>query len=577
MLRIALGTHLPDTLAFDYPTPEAVVDFIMALAAPPSTASAASAVAPDAAAVQASVLRCLQAVTGAAEVSTDAPLLSSGLDSISSMEFRGELGRAFGMELPSTLVFDYPSVASITSFVCSLQTIQPATKDDCFSGHLSVVGAPGDRHVASDDVRTAAAMVIEAVERRLPVLLSAATPASALQPDICNPTPFSRWDVDAGPPQRHRPGSRFGRFFPDADLFDAVAFGISASEALLVDPQQRMMLEDAAAALAGWGAAAGSPPPPPDSLAVLASQSFWDYAQATDRAIPWVGEAYKATGRCFSVAAGRISFCLGLKGASLSVDTACSSSLSATHLLHRMLLDGRCGGGLVAAALLTLDPATIGMLTAAAMLSPDGRCKTMDAAADGYVRGEGCVAFAARLADPAALTGALAVVAGTAINQDGRSSSLTAPNGPSQQAVVRLALQDAAVAPARIVGLEMHGTGTSLGDPIEVGAALAVFGPSAGQREQPLELSAAKSCLGHTEPAAGAAGICHALYRLGTGCAPGILHLSAVNPYIVGSMQAASGLATFMPRGPSAAGLGGLGGVSGFAFQGTNAHIVLER
>ena len=269
------------------------------------------------------------------------------------------------------------------------------------------------------------------------------------------------------------------------------------------------------------------------------------------------------------------------------------------------------------------------MLTSAAMLAPDGRCKTLDAAADGYVRGEACVTLGLSARE---LSGGrdggrdlgsgggpayAAVLAGSAVNQDGRSSSLTAPNGPSQQAVVRLALGDASLAPADVATLEMHGTGgrcrvqrrrhsplfclsrcrgfalialppacipagTALGDPIEVGAALAVFNAKRGLLPAPpLELSAAKSSLGHAEPAAGAAGLLRALHRLHSGSAVGILHLSAANPHIAGSLEqqrAASPAAMlWMPRGPSCSGVEGAVGVSGFAFQGTNAHVVLAR
>jgi 3-oxoacyl-(acyl-carrier-protein) synthase/acyl carrier protein len=342
-------------------------------------------------------------------------------------------------------------------------------------------------------------------------------------------------------------------------------------------------VQDAWEVLAFWESGPSDAPSEP-TTAVLAALSFWDYAPRADRALGAAGEAYKATGRCFSVAAGRISFCHGLKGPAVALDTACSSSLSAVHLARRMLGEGRCARGVVTAALLTLDPATIGMLTAAGMLAPDGRCKTLDAAADGYVRGEACVTMGLSRGAAAAQGQALqalplAYVAGSAINQDGRSSSLTAPHGPSQQSVIRMALEDARLNAADVAALEMHGTGTQLGDPIEVGAAAAVFGP--GRGGAPLELSAAKSHLGHAEPAAGAVGISRAAFRLAGGCALGMLHLAAVNPYVAGALEQAPAPAAFLPRGPSPAGSGsseaGVVGVSGFAFQGTNAHVLLSR
>lgn len=312
---------------------------------------------------------------------------------------------------------------------------------------------------------------------------------------------------------------------------------------------------------------------------MVAALSFWDYSPQVDRHLPGSGEAYKASGRCFSVAAGRISFCHGLKGPAISLDTACSSSLSAVHLAQRIVLGGQSFQALVTAALLTMDPATISMLTAAAMLAPDGRCKTMDAAADGYVRGEAAVTLGLSLAHEAVIAELppLAVVAGSAINQDGRSSSLTAPHGPSQQEVMRLALHNAQMGTEQVHALEMHGTGTALGDPIEVGAAAAVFGVAA--RAAPLEFSAAKSHMGHAEPAAGAVGIARAVFRLGSGCALGMLHLTTVNPYVASTLDQTE-MVAFLPRGPSAVGAPGVQaavGISGFAFQGTNAHVILSQ
>ncbi|KAK9864441.1 hypothetical protein WJX84_010043 [Apatococcus fuscideae] len=337
--------------------------------------------------------------------------------------------------------------------------------------------------------------------------------------DTCRVTPFQRWDVDATLAHvSHRPGARFGRFLDHVEDFDAAAYGISPTEALVLDPQQRLMLQDA------WNVfghrkqqrpeAVTAGVPAADQTAVVAALSFWDYSLLYDGT---AGEAYRATGRCFSVAAGRISYVYGLKGPAVSLDTACSSTLSATSLASSMLWGGRCKRGLVTASLLTLDPATISMLTAANMLAPDGRCKTLDASADGYVRGEAVVSMGLSLRDAGDVWGAAGVVLGTAINQDGRSSSLTAPNGPSQQQVIRLALQDARVVPADLAALEMHGTGTPLGDPIEVGAAATVLSEGrAFHGHDLLGLSAVKNVLGHSEPAAGAAGLHRCMQR----CAP---------------------------------------------------------
>jgi acyl transferase domain-containing protein len=227
-----------------------------------------------------------------------------------------------------------------------------------------------------------------------------------------------------------------------------------------------------------------------------------------------------------------------------------------------MIDEGGCRVGLVTAALLTLDPATIGMLTAASMLAPDGRCKTLDASADGYVRGEACITIAMSSSQCSG-TAPLALLAGSAVNQDGRSSSLTAPN--------------AGLSPAEISAVEMHGTGTALGDPIEVGAIAAVFGPSSEKRATHLEFSAAKSHMGHAEPAAGGVGLQRALVSIGCLATVGTLHLSEVNPYVVGALEQCSSPLAWMPRTPGAQFTAKNVGISGFAFQGSNAHLIVGR
>ena len=247
--------------------------------------------------------------------------------------------------------------------------------------------------------------------------------------------------------------------------------------------------------------------------------------------------AYTATSGTLSVVCGRISFTLGLKGPSISIDTACSSSLVGAHLAATSFIPGGCPRALVCGVNLTIRAETTAVLSKAGMLTADGRCKTLDAAADGYMRGEACVVHLLEAAggddsgEDAWARAPVAVLAGTGVNQDGRASSLTAPNGPAQQAVIRAALGAAPeLSPAQISVLEMHGTGTALGDPIEVGAALAVLQPAAGG--QPLSMHSTKSRLLHTEPAAGAVGLASLVRRLGNVGSHETLHLRTLNPYV---------------------------------------------
>jgi acyl transferase domain-containing protein len=256
--------------------------------------------------------------------------------------------------------------------------------------------------------------------------------------------------------------------------------------------------------------------------------------------------AYSATGTALSVVSGRVSYALRLKGPAATVDTACSSSLVSLHMAFTALLGGQASLAFNAGVNLTLVPETPAMFQRAGMMTPDGRCKTLDAAADGYVRAEAVAAALLRALtpeeDPSSAPGWCALLRGTAVNQGGRSSTLTAPNGPSQQDVIRNALRAGALAPGQVAALQLHGTGTPLGDPIEVGAAAAALvegRPAAQRAAQPLVLMASKSWLGHAEPAAGMVGLVHTAAALGHAAALGISHLRGLNPYVVTSLKVA--------------------------------------
>ena len=346
------------------------------------------------------------------------------------------------------------------------------------------------------------------------------------------------------------------------------------------------------------------------------------YSCSTDTFCPWdptrlllwrvtclssclqVLSAYTATATTLSVVSGRVAYTFGLQGPTLSVDTACSSSLVATHAAFNALNLQQCQAAVAAGVNLALVPDTPAMFTRAGMLSPEGRCKTLDAAADGYVRAEAIGAFMLQLcAQPSAAAAGgvsntvMAVICGSAVNQDGRSSSLTAPNGPAQQEVIRAALKAAGLSPYQVTGLSLHGTGTSLGDPIELGAAAEVFGSdgkgykSATQHAacDPLVMLSSKSWLGHAEPAAGIVGMLHGQTLLSQAAALPISHLRSLNPMVGGIMEAAAaqgGLQRkpwFMPRQlagrPSCVSVGeqAVVGTSAFAYQGTNAHVLLSK
>jgi acyl transferase domain-containing protein len=394
--------------------------------------------------------------------------------------------------------------------------------------------------------------------------------------DAISETPPSRWDVDqyydADPDAPGKIATRFGGFLDDVDQFDPAFFGISPREAKGMDPQQRILLEVCWEALEHAAIS-------PDTLrgtptGVFLGIAAGDYFNIQLEASGEKGiDAYLASGTAHSIASGRISYFLGLQGPSVSVDTACSSSLVAAHLAIQSLRSGECQMALAGGVNLLLSPETSITLSRAHMLSPHGRCKTFAADADGYVRGEGCGVVVLKRLSQAQQDGdtILAVIEGTAINQDGRSNGLTAPNGPAQEAVIRAALSNAGLEPDMIAYVETHGTGTSLGDPIEVQALGTVL---ARNRQTPLLLGAVKTNIGHLEASAGIAGLIKAALAVRQGVVPPNLHLQARNPFIPWDKFPALTLPQAMTALSDVNGRY-RAGVSSFGFSGTNVHMIV--
>jgi acyl transferase domain-containing protein/SAM-dependent methyltransferase len=394
--------------------------------------------------------------------------------------------------------------------------------------------------------------------------------------DAITEIPENRWSLDEFyHPDVTIPGkmiTRHGGFLKDIDLFDAAFFGISPREAESMDPQQRLLLETSWEALENGGQS-------PDKLlgtqtGVFIGISNSDYFRMVISDLERI-DTYASTGGTLSVAAGRISYLLGLNGPAISVDTACSSSLVALHLASLSLRQKECNLALVGGVNLILTPEANINFSKAGMMALDGRCKTFDAAADGYVRGEGCgVILVKRLSD-AEKDGdrILAVVLGSAVNQDGRSSGLTAPNGLAQEAVLRSALDAAGVEPGQVGYIEAHGTATSLGDPIEVHALGKVFGPGR-DRSLPLHIGSVKTNIGHLEAAAGIAGVIKVILALQNKEIPPSLHFRKPNPHISWEDFPVSVVAERMAWNPIDDRL--IAGVSSFGFSGTNAHVIIE-
>ncbi|MGW5446791.1 hybrid non-ribosomal peptide synthetase/type I polyketide synthase [Streptomyces asiaticus] len=390
--------------------------------------------------------------------------------------------------------------------------------------------------------------------------------------------PASRWDVgqfyDPSPDAPGKTSTRHGGFLDGIDQFDPAFFGISAREAAALDPQQRLLLEVSWEALehAGHDPAGlmGS------DTGVYFGLTTYDYMQSQMQHVHPVDlDAYSLTGNASTFAAGRLSYWLGLNGPSLSVDTACSSSLVAVHLACQSLRSGETGMALVGGVNVLLAPEWFVVASKAHMLAADGRCKTFDASADGYVRSEGCgVVVLKRLSDAQAHGDrVLAVIRGSAVNQDGRSSGITVPNASAQQEVIRSALRAASVEPSQVGYVEAHGTGTPLGDPLELRALNAVLGDRSGAG--PLLVGSVKTNIGHLEPAAGIAGLIKVVQSLRHERIPPHLHMTEINPEI-GIDDLAIDIPTGSvpwPRGADPR----IAGVSSFGASGTNAHVIVEE
>ncbi len=498
----------------------------------------------------------------------EAGFFDLGMDSLMAVELRNRVQRdlALAPPPPSTLAFDYPSVHRLADHL--LGQLGEA-------GEETVVRPSSPRPAVSAGTETAEPVALVGMACRFPQApdLDAFWRLLETGTDAVGPVPPERWDREAFyDPDPQAPGkmyTRDGGFLGEADRFDAAFFGISPREAASLDPQHRWLLEVSWEALEHAGIA-------PASLVdsrtgVFMGLSTSDYGELLARG-DGLGDTYFATGTAHSTGVGRISHVLGLQGPNQAIDTACSSSLVAVSLACDHLRSGRCDLALAGGVNAILSPSGMIHMSKTGMLSPDGRCRTFDARANGYVRGEGCgVVVLKRLAD-ARRDGdrVLALLPGSAVNHDGAASGLTVPNGPAQERVLREALAQAGVEPAAVDYLEAHGTGTSLGDPIELRAAGAVFGEGR-EAGRPLLVGSVKTNIGHLEAAAGVAGLIKVVLALSRGRLPKHLHFETPSPHVDWERLPLSVLAEAAPWPRKER----IAAVSAFGFSGTNAHVVV--
>ena len=397
--------------------------------------------------------------------------------------------------------------------------------------------------------------------------------------DAMRPVPVDRWDNAAVYSDTIQPGHLYttqAAFINNIREFDATFFGIPPREAAAIDPQQRILLEVTWEALEDAGQVpthlAGS------STGVFIGSMTYDYLQLqlNTRNLAHLNP-HIVTGSGISFAAGRISYILGLQGPSMVVDSACSSSLLSIHLAVQSLRNGECNLALAGGVNAMLTPQMSIIMSQLGALSPDNHCRTFDASADGYARGEGCgIIVLKRLSDALADEDRIyGVIRGSATNHDGPSGGLTVPNGPSQQALMQKALKDAGVLPHAIQYLETHGTGTNLGDPIELGAVAAVYGKNRSV-ETPLLVGSVKTNIGHLEGAAGISGLIKLILSLQHNWIAPHCHFNTPNPYINWDQLpihiATEGTSWQNPTAQSR-----MGAVSSFGLSGTNVHMIVEE
>lgn len=501
-----------------------------------------------------------------AEIREDAGFFDLGMDSLMAVELRRRIEHGVGREIPITLVMDHPRLSDVADYLLG----------DVLE--LSVQSAP--RPVAAVTTRTDEPIAIVAVSCRFPgapdpeafwELLSSGV-------DAIREVPEDRFDIDEFyDPDPETPGktyTRFGGFLDEIDGFDPEFFGISPREAVWIEPQQRLMLETVWEGLerAGYapGALRGS------RTGVFAGVAANEYAHLLSAEPIDKIEPYFITGNALNAIAGRVAFALGLEGPAVAVDTACSSALVAVHQACQALHAGDCDLALAGGVNVLLSPVTVIAASRARMLSPVGRCKTFDASADGYVRSEGCGILVLKRRSDAERDGdrVLAVIPGSAVNSDGASSGLTVPNGGAQQRLIGAALSRAGLVGGDVDYLEAHGTGTPLGDPIEVQAAAAVYGGSRSA-DRPLLMGSVKTNIGHTESASGAAGLIKVVLSLQHELLPQSLHFDTPSPHIPWESLPVRVVDESTPW--QANGRPRRAGVSSFGFTGTNAHVLIEE
>lgn len=501
----------------------------------------------------------ISALCNMPDIQYDQPLTDLGFDSLKSTELINRLNNITGLSLRPTIVFEYTTIYQLAAYLentTQTNTVAIPAKPATFDP-VAIIGMSGIFPGNADNPDKLWEMLINGID-----------PVAAV--------PADRWNVEQFQPGKQKGQGKvltnLGSYISHPELFDAGFFGISPREAVAMDPQQRLLLETAFLALENAGYTL--PEIRHTDSGVFVGLSHSEYVRAHMYADnPEKIDPYSLTGTMTSTAAGRLSYFFDLTGPALAINTACSSSLVAVHYACQSLQSGDCSMALAGGVNLILTPEPTIALSEIQALAADGRSKTFDADADGYGRGEGCAMIVLKRLDKALEDGdtILGIIRSSAVNQDGKSNGLTAPNLVAQRQLLSKAIQTAGIDPGEVRYIETHGTGTPLGDPLEVQAILETYKP--GQRKDPLLIGSLKSNIGHLESAAGIAAMVKVLLSFKHGMLPPDLHFNKPNPIIpweTGNIKVVN------EPTPWPAGKKKMAGISSFGFSGTNAHLILE-